>query len=276
MWPVNRAPFAPIAGWTAVVDGSEGGLPDTPLRMIEQGRVNRGPDGAPLQMIFGTNQDELALFLIAVDLLVPGIALPLTAEATPQLGQHVVSYHDRWNASTTAAITAAYPSAGYATEAYRLSSFGTDALFRCGTRRAARALSAAGHDVYLYNFNYHFSLYREPASRACQEGTMFLCGAYHASELRFVFDNFQIPFDKPDQEMARSMGSLWSNFAKSGSPNMPARTGGGGEELLFWPRYNASSDLHMELARPFAVEAGLRREQCDFWDSLPRQDGYPH
>ena len=27
-------------------------------------------------------------------------------------------------------------------------------------RRAARALSAAGHDVYLYNFNYHFSLYR--------------------------------------------------------------------------------------------------------------------
>jgi hypothetical protein len=39
-----------------VVDGADEGLPDTPLRMMQAGRINRGPDGSPLQVIFGTNQ----------------------------------------------------------------------------------------------------------------------------------------------------------------------------------------------------------------------------
>jgi carboxylesterase type B len=90
-----------------------------------------------------------------------------------------------------------------------------------------------------------------------------------------VFDNYQIPLDKPDHNMALTVGALWTNFAKTGSPNAPARTGGGGEELVWWPTYNASSDLHLEIATPLSVGSNHRREQCEFWDSLPRQDGYP-
>lgn len=62
-WPVYRPPLAPIAGWTAVVDGSDAGLPDTPYRMIEAGKINKGPKGQPLQVIMGTNHDEMALFI---------------------------------------------------------------------------------------------------------------------------------------------------------------------------------------------------------------------
>ena len=61
-WPDNRPPFAPIGGWTAVVDGSFSGLPDTPYRMMQRGQINLNPQGEPLQIIMGTNQDEMALF----------------------------------------------------------------------------------------------------------------------------------------------------------------------------------------------------------------------
>jgi hypothetical protein len=77
-------------------------------------------------------------------------------------------------------------------------------------------------------------------------------------------------------QMAVTMGTLWSRFAKFGSPNgaVDATTAAAGG-LAHWPKYNANSDLYMEIKQPLEVKAGLRKEQCDFWDRLPRQDGYP-
>ena len=67
-WPATRPAMAPVAGWTAVVDGTAEGLLDTPYNLMRRGRINRGPDGKPLQLIMGTNQDEMALFLASLDL----------------------------------------------------------------------------------------------------------------------------------------------------------------------------------------------------------------
>ncbi len=86
-WPTTRPPLAPIAGWTAVVDGSPGGLLDTPARMMAEGRINKGPRGQPLQVMMGTNQDEMALFITALDLVVPGLRLPPQSEAFSALVQ---------------------------------------------------------------------------------------------------------------------------------------------------------------------------------------------
>eukprot|EP01047_Picozoa_sp_COSAG01_P063690 COSAG01_NODE_8299_length_2839_cov_1.814599_3_plen_111_part_00 len=105
-------------------------------------------------------------------------------------------------------------------------------------------------------------------SRACELETEALCGVYHASELRFVFDNYQVPLAHRDREMADVMGQLWTSFAKKGVP-----TAAGQPQ---WPRYNRSSDLHLELAFPLKVVSHFRQEQCDFWDSLPGQTDYPH
>ena len=137
-------------------------------------------------------------------------------------------------------------------------------------------LSDAGHDVYLYNFAHHFTGYRNPDSAACQLATEIDCGVFHASELRFVWDNFQIPFDPHDRQMAHTMGTLWTDFAKHGSPN-----GRAGARLpvgrLAWPRYNASADLHLELQHPgLEVRRGLSERTCDLIDSLPQQGPYPH
>ena len=89
--------MAPVAGWTAVVDGTAEGLLDTPYNLMRRGRINRGPDGKPLQLIMGTNQDEMALFLASLDLIVPGVRLPPRRETAAMLVEHIVHYHQHWN-----------------------------------------------------------------------------------------------------------------------------------------------------------------------------------
>lgn len=129
-------------------------------------------------------------------LVVPGLTLPAEKDTFHQLTSHLVGYHDGWNGSTVSLIETAYPREDYATDSYRLVRMGTDLCFRCGTRKAARALSAAGHDVYLYDFGWHFETYKDPTSGKCNANNQLGCGVYHASELRFVFDNYMFPFNK--------------------------------------------------------------------------------
>ena len=42
-WPTPLPPMAPIASFVAVIDGSHSGLPDTPIRLMQAGRVNTSP-----------------------------------------------------------------------------------------------------------------------------------------------------------------------------------------------------------------------------------------
>ena len=183
-------------------------------------------------------------------------------------GPDVASYHDKWDNGTVARIEGSYPRASYQTEAYRITRFGTDLCFRCDARRAARALSDAGLDVYLYNFAYHFKTWRDPQSDECQHQSEILCGVYHASELRFVFDNYQFPLAEEDKDMASIIGTLWTSFAKAGSPQAPGVTE--------WPTYNASSDKHLEINLPLTVRRGLSKMHCDLFDALPPEGPYPH
>jgi hypothetical protein len=40
------------------VDGSARGLPDSPIRLISAGKINRSPEGKKISVLMGTNQDE--------------------------------------------------------------------------------------------------------------------------------------------------------------------------------------------------------------------------
>ena len=42
-----------------MVDGTKLGLPDTPLRMMERGEINKSPTGGNLSVIIGTVEDEM-------------------------------------------------------------------------------------------------------------------------------------------------------------------------------------------------------------------------
>eukprot|EP00937_MAST-01D_sp_MAST-1D-sp2_P000528 g528.t1 len=266
-WPSPVPPFAPIAGFVAVVDGSEGGLPATPLRTINSGRVSTSPTGENITVIMGTNTDEFALFIIGISLVIPGTSLPITDAVLNATAKHITKYHDGWNATTAEQYVAQYPLAQYKTHANRLVTAGTDFVFRCGTRTAVRALTAQGVRAYMYNFDFHDLTYAAPSSAACQLDSEVGCGVFHASELPFVFGDTKIRLPAGTR-LSEAMMLYWTNLAKYGTPNSA-------DVAVQWPLYTASEDRNIRLADPITVDAGYGKLNCDFWDSLPRQGPYP-
>jgi para-nitrobenzyl esterase len=271
-WPRPVSAFAPLAGWTAVVDGNL--LPDTPINLINQGKINLAPDGVSnVSVILGTNQDEMALFIVAMGVIVPGLKLPASEESFSALRKHLVQYHSRWNATVSDAILSAYPRHAYNTQAYRIVTAGTDFTFRCGTRRTARALSSNGILTFLYNYAYQTEGWHDPSSLRCELEDEIKCGVYHAAEVSFVFDSAALN-SKKDRHVASALSTYWTNLATYGSPNAPNAS----DAFQFWTPYSADSDLHLEIsgAGTLELQSGLARERCDFWDQLPSEGPYPH
>ena len=274
-WPSLVPPFAPIAGFAAVVDGTDEGLPDTPLRLISAGKINVSPSGEKITMVLGTNTDELALFLVSMPEVIPGVTLPVSDAGVHQVATHIVGYHDGWNATTGEQFEAAYPVEAYKHQANRLTAAGTDFCFRCGTRNAAAAFAAAGVDTYMYHFDFHPANYKDPASLGCQLLDEVGCGVYHGMEVPYVWQN--APDEAPANAVSAAMGLYWSNVAKFGNPNGASHRSplpGAVAVPVTWPKYNAKTQQNLRIASEFSVETGYSKATCDFWDTLPREGPY--
>lgn len=114
-----------------------------------------------------------------------------------------------------------------------------------------------------------------------------------ASDLRFVWDTYIGNPKGQDSQMSAIFQRYWTNFAKTGSPNDAVFTSGGSigadvekmgtsqEQvqaptfLPAWPRYTSKAGGYMQLDVPPRPSTKLGLKTCDFWDTLPRQDGYP-
>ncbi len=83
-------------------------------------------------------------------------------------------------------------------------------------------------------------------------------GAYHASEITYVFDN-QKSQAEADKALTEAMSSYWVNFAATGDPN---RKG-----MLKWPSYNLKTDLAMGFGDRIATTEVPHKEALDFIDS---------
>lgn len=267
-WPTPLPPMAPIAAFAAVIDGTQSGLPDTPIRLMLAGKTNTAPSGEKISVIFGTNKDEFALFLVAIDLVIPSIMLPFKTPDMQRVADHLIAYHYHWNETTARQIVDTYDPSHYKTQSSMITHAGTEFCFRCGTRNAVRALSAHGIDSYLYVFDYHTPIYRDPASEACHLTNELECGAFHAAELPFVFGDLIVT--PGGHRMSNAIGKYWSNMAKFGSPNGAAA----GAVDVEWPQYNEKTDRHLVLANTVKADSQLSKKACDFWDTLPRMGPY--
>jgi carboxylesterase type B len=85
-------------------------------------------------------------------------------------------------------------------------------------------------------------------------------GAYHESEIHYVFNNLyatERPWTDRDRRIAEVMSSYWANFAKRGDPN--------DRELPVWIPFDPASQTVMELGDGFGPIPLADNAKVDFW-----------
>ena len=87
-----------------------------------------------------------------------------------------------------------------------------------------------------------------------------LRGAYHGSEITYVFGNVPAtggPWTDDDRRIAKIMSSYWANYVASGNPNGPG--------VPVWPAYDPKSPTVMELGEQFRPIPVASPDKLDFW-----------
>ncbi|MGF1456649.1 MAG: carboxylesterase/lipase family protein [Alphaproteobacteria bacterium] len=127
-----------------------------------------------------------------------------------------------------------------------------DDVFGVPTRFLAREHVAEGRAFYGYFFT------RVPPRKGQT------AGAFHASEIPFVFDTHGGVFvaDDKDRALTDVMGRFWTQFAKTGNPNI--------DGLMTWPAYDPAKDEWLNLDRRITVLSRVRKEKFDIQEKALR------
>jgi para-nitrobenzyl esterase len=194
----------------AIVDGWI--VPEQPAKTFAQGREVDVP------VLVGSNADEATVF---------GHGGPKTVdEYRKYLLKDTGNYADR--------EFQAYPASSDTDVPAQYLQLQNDS-FAYGAYSMARALTRAGQKAYLYHFTYAETGKRAPL------------GAYHGEELSFLSGSFPDGWEhsRDDEALGNAMRHYWTQFAKSGDPNVP-----GSPE---WPAYNMQLNQSFELGRVIRV-----------------------
>jgi para-nitrobenzyl esterase len=131
------------------------------------------------------------------------------------------------------------------------------------TRTFARLMSARGVPTYVYMF-----------SRAGEDSANQARGAYHSSEITFVFGRTHplqpsagsAPYDST---VAEAMSDYWVSFATTGDPNSGPSAG----RWPRWPRYEAATDALLEIGPEIKPRTMVKRAVYDSLDAVARSHG---
>jgi para-nitrobenzyl esterase len=223
-------------------------LPTSIGAAFESGQFNRVP------IVEGSTRDEFTIFAYTnVEAMLgqlPPILYPFVVGIfTSTLG--ITANPDE--------IIARYPIADYGNNVgAALGAIGTDAVFACPGRRAAQTLSQ-----FVPTYAYEFADRNAP--QVFVPPASFPYGAYHASELAYLFDSTNrgghAPLTADQESLAAVMVRYWTQFAAAGDPNAPG--------LPAWPAYTTANDTYMSLVPPTPhADTGFAAEhQCAFWDA---------
>ena len=92
-------------------------------------------------------------------------------------------------------------------------------------------------------------------------------GAYHASEIPYVFGHMKGPqVPDIDNAVTNAMSSYWVNFAAYGDPNH--------KDMLRWPAYHLSLELAMGFGQRIAQTEVPNKSGLDLLDAYFRKNGH--
>lgn len=129
----------------------------------------------------------------------------------------------------------------------------TDSRYICSMRRFSRILSQQGVPVYSYLFGYV-----SPAGRKRN------LGAYHGSELPYLFGNFDrlrsVKFENQDYALSKVMRGHFSAFAASGVPQASG--------VVRWPSGSSEKESIFWFDVAPQIKTGFRQSECEIWDKV--------
>lgn len=208
-------------------------LPLDPREALRTGAFNRVP------VIEGNTRDEQAYYgwLYETD---------GQFDAAAYHQNLVKSFGDRADA-----VAREYPLSAYDSPMRAWNTLTTDRGWICPALTSNRQLA---QHVPVYSFVF--------ADRTAPDYVHFPAGyapgAYHSSELPYLFEFPGLPALNPQQStLSRQMLDYWTNFARAGDPN--------GANLPMWPRFR-DGDTTMAFRSDGPVLIDLAKEHhCDFW-----------
>ena len=245
--PPTATPFDEI-GWGPTVDGQRTGLPESPNSALAKSRLN----GGRAALLAGTNANEGSVFVYG--------AYPdgLNASAFATLMRGLAKVDDGSgrrvvNETLVALVLAEYPPNAMGPDNRALASRAfADFSFTCGTRRLLAHVAEMGQLAGAYRFDQRAAADTSPAD----------LGVEHGDEVPFVFDQGSwigdAGFTPAEEVLATTIGSIWSNFSRTGT--------------IPWPGFGRDSGQEKHQAE-WSFRAGASRLQpysdsgaCDFWD----------
>ena len=197
-------------------------------------------------LIIGTDADEGSLTFV------------LRAQATSV--EDYKSEVRNWFPEDAEEVLRIYPVSGPADGRSALSRIQTDCAFAAPARSIAKSVSDTGPKAGAYL--YHFT-----RVRPTEDGLRF--GAFHGSEIPFVFCNLTLKadmVDELDRDLSTSMSAYWISFAASGNPNR--------DGLAEWPPYDDARRRYLEIGDTIQAKSNLKAEACDLFDRVARHQRY--
>ncbi|KAK3916938.1 Neuroligin-3, partial [Frankliniella fusca] len=140
----------------------------------------------------------------------------------------------------------------------------SDARVTAPVVRTAELHAEAKQKSFLYVFTHRTKARNYPAVDQSVQG----------DELAYVFGLPLTPanlrpgrtFTLDEKHLAEQVITLWTNFAKTGDPNIP-RT----QSHLYWREFDSHSMAYLNISIPSSVEYRYREQQMKYWNhDLPR------
>ena len=183
-------------------------------------------------------------------------------------------------------VASKYPVSAYPSPAEAWSAVETDRTFVCPQVETDRNLVHPMHDTFENGdtrsrvYAYEFADETSPSGIAFDPDLKNIQpGAAHMDEILYILDmagsprtwnghRLKFPWFTPEQEdLAETMISYWTQFARTGDPNV--------DRLPNWPRAEDIDEpgavLRLDIARRSGIGLGdtYSDHQCKFWESIP-------
>ena len=214
-------------------------LPDTVRAIFAQKRQSQVP------VIVGSNANEWTTLSNPAQ-------FPATLEAYRK-------YLDSSFGGMAGEIDTVYPVKTEADIPAAMLGIGRDRTFTLEMRTWARMATASGQRAYVYQFGHV-----PPGPHAAE------WGAYHASEISYVFGNLRNPtfkYTDTDRRLSDEMSRYWVSFATTGDPNASG--------LVRWLPYDAASETYLYLGSPVEPRHHLLQPQLDVLERAQQQPRRP-